>query len=131
MTNFNFTLKIDPNTLRAMAETVQKINLGLNLSPETVQQITDSFADIPAVLTAHQPAFKRLIAERLNAREADQIVAEIKAIGGYDAGQVGDINTAIRFSQFGSSSTATAEYIKAQVLAGVNLQEVLDDVLGN
>ena len=131
MTKFNFNLKIDPKTLQAMAETVQKINAGLNLSPETVQKITDNFANISAGLVCHQPAFKRQIAGLIEAREADRIVAEIKSIGGYDQGQVGDIYTAIRFSQFGSSSTATAEYIKAQVLAGVELQAVLDDVMGN
>lgn len=108
-----------------------EINLNFKVDPQAVQKITDFFASIPAVLTAHQPAFKRLIAERLDAREADQIVAEIKAIGNYDAGQVGDINQAIQFSQIGPSKAATAQYIKSQVLAGAELQTVLDNVMGN
>lgn len=108
-----------------------QIRINLNISQQTVDKITELYQSIPAVFAAHQPAFKRLIAERADAREADRIIAEVKAIGGYDAGQVGDINVAIRFSQFGSSSAATAEYIKDQVMAGKELQAVLDDVMGN
>jgi len=109
------------------------INFNIKVDPKTPQEITKAFASVPAALalTAHQSAFERRIARRFDARETDRIIAEIKVIGNFDAGQVGDINTAIRFSPFGGSSTATAQYIKDKVLEGMKLQSILDDVMGN
>jgi len=75
------------------------------------------------------PRFERQLTATATASEADRIIAEIKAIGNFDAAQVADINTAIRFSPFGGSSTATAQYIKDKVSEGSDLSTILDDLM--
>jgi hypothetical protein len=111
----------------------RNFNINIKVDPKTPQEITETLASVSdaVALTADRCALKRQLIATATARETDQIIAEIKAIGNFAAGEVGDINTAIRYSQFGSSSTATAQYIKEEVLEGVNLQSILDDVMGN
>jgi len=117
----------------------RNFNINIKVDPIALQEITATLASVSATLAGRSDrcAFERQLIPTATmiatapARETDRIVAEIKEIGNLNAAEVGNINTAIRYSQFGSSSTATAEYIKEKVLDGLKLQSILEDVLGN
>lgn len=108
-----------------------QIRINLNISQQTVDKVTELFKDIPAVFATHQPAFKRIIAQRADASLADQALAEAKAIGKYTPGQMKDFNSAIAHSPCGNSQSYLAEVVREKTLNGEEFQTIIDWLLGN
>lgn len=132
MTEFNFTFKLDPATVQKITEIFASIPAAFTeLTPKTREQVAGVFANISLDYLRQQPAFARSLADRLDAREADRILADVAARYGYTPAQVADLNAAIRFSQVSRSAAATAEFISLKASEDIEFQKIIDDVLGN
>ena len=86
---------------------------------------------IPAELTAHDPAFERLLVNRREARLADQQLAQLENSGKFSNCEIIDFKNAIRSNSTGQSHTQLLELLLERTLAGESFQSILEWLLGN
>lgn len=108
-----------------------QIRIDLNINAQAVNKLTEVFESIPAVFSAHQPAFKRIIAQRADSRLGDQALAEAKAIGNYTPAQMMDFRSAINNAPCGNSKSNLAESVRQKNLNGEEFQAIIDWLLGD